>query len=650
MKKIYLVMMLCVALFVNANAQELDRSKAPAPGPAPKINIGEYKSFELKNGLKVFVVENHTLPRVSFQLSFDIDPVKEGDMAGYVSMAGSLLKKGTANRSKDQINEEVDFIGASLFTTSRGIFASSLVKHKDKLLDVMTDVLFNPTFPEEEFNKLKTETKSGLASSKTDADAIADNISNILLYGKDHPYGENVTEATVEKISIEKIREYYKMNFKPNNAYLVILGDIKYKDAKKLAKKRFGSWEQGNVPSTSYDVPMEPKKTEVAVVDKPGAVQSLINISYPINLKPGSSDAIKVSMLNAIFGGGGFNTRLMQNIREDKGWTYGAYSRISSDEEVGYFTASAKVRNNVTDSAVTEFLKEMTIIRNKKITKEELEIVKNRMIGSFARSLESPQTVARFALNTVRYQLPDDYYTTYLQKVEAVTIEDIQMMAKKYIRPENAYVIVVGSADDVKTKLAKFGEVIEYDINGEVVVEEEGNGLPPGLTAEKVVERYIEVRGGREKLAALKDVATEMEASMGGQTFAIKIYETEGKKAVVSPMGKQVLDGEQGMMNPELDYAGNGFKLKLIAKKKVNGEDVYQVELTSPKGQKVTQYYSVATGFLIQSAMKGGTISFSNYLEVGGVKFPYEIKQGPLPLKVKSIKVNEGIDESIFKQ
>ena len=169
---------------------QLDRTKKPMPAPAPEIKIGQYQSFELPNGLKVFVVENHKLPRVALSLVLDTDPVIEGSKSGYVSTMGELMSKGTTTRKKEQLDEEIDFIGASLSTSSTGIYASSLKKHSDKLLELMTDVLLNPSFPQEELDKIKKQTLSGLALQKDDPDAISDNVSNVLVYGKNHPYGE----------------------------------------------------------------------------------------------------------------------------------------------------------------------------------------------------------------------------------------------------------------------------------------------------------------------------------------------------------------------------------------------------------------------------------------------------------------------------
>ncbi len=201
------------------------RKKSPKEGSAPKIQIGKAEMTKLSNGLTVIVVENHKLPRVSFRVFADFDPVQEKDAAGYIEMAGELLSKGTKTRNKAQLDEQVDFIGASLSSDANGVSGACLTKHTDKLLDLLSDVLLNPTFPAEELDKAKRRTESGLASAKENADAIAGNVGNVLRYGKNHPYGENMTEETLAKITLEQIKNYYATYLKPNIAYMVVVGD-----------------------------------------------------------------------------------------------------------------------------------------------------------------------------------------------------------------------------------------------------------------------------------------------------------------------------------------------------------------------------------------------------------------------------------------
>ncbi|MDN5203588.1 insulinase family protein [Fulvivirgaceae bacterium BMA10] len=690
MKK-YILFILTLVFISEISLAQLDRSQLPKPGKAREIQIGNYKSFTLKNGLKVFVVENHKLPRVSFNLVLDRGPISEGDKAGYLSMVGQMMRRGTTSRTKAQIDEEIDFIGASLGAGSSSVFGSSLTKHTETLLDLMTDILYNPTFPQEELDKIKTQTLSGLASQKDDPDAISGNVSTVLLFGKDHPYGELETEETVGNITIEDIRNYYQNYYKPNIAYLAIVGDINFKNAQKLVQKYFGKWEKGDVSKKQWDKPQAPSNTKVALVDRSASVQSVIDITYPVELKPGSEDAIKTSVLNQILGGGG-SARLFMNLREDKGYTYGAYSSLSSDRLIGSFSAGASVRNEVTDSSIVEIIYELNKIRDEKASQEELDLAINSIAGSFARSLEQPQTIANFAINTARYNLSKDYYANYIKNVQAVTLEDVQTMAKKYIKPENAHIVVVGKGSEIADKLKAFGELKYYDIYGEEYTPKTGADLPADLTADKVIANYIKAIGGKSKLESVKNLQTVSEASLQGQTMTITTANSAPDKAYVSvvfggvmEVQKVVFDGNslgnwtQGQRAPEdaektkdaaveyamfaeLLYKEHNVKRELTGVENIDGKEAYAIELTYPSGSKVLNHYSVESGLKIRqtSTVQGPqgeitqAVDITDYKEVDGILIPHTMKIpiGPgmkIDANIKSIDINKGVDESLFK-
>lgn len=684
MKKIALILLAIVFAF-NIQAQ-LDRSTPPQAGPAPKINIGQAKSFELKNGLKVFVVENHKVPVVSYSLSLDIDPVLEGEKVGYVSMAGDLMRAGTTNRSKADLDASIDFIGATLSTYSQGIYARSLKKHSDELLDLMTDVLYNASFPAEELEKNKKQALTGLKSQKDDPAAIASNVASVLKYGKNHPYGEVQTEATIEAITIDDCKNYYETYFRPNVAYLVIVGDITAKEAKKQVKKYFASWEAADVPSHQYDFPKSYESPKVAVANKDAATQSTINLTYAVNLTPGHPDAIKARVMNQVLGGGSFSARLFQNLREDKAFTYGAYSRLSNDELAGSFTASSQVRGSVTDSAFTEIIYEMNRMREELVAKEDLQLVINSMTGSFSRSLEDPQTIARFALNIEKYGLAEDYYETYLEKLAAVTPEDVKAMANKYLTPDNAIILAVGDVSKIKSTLKKFskdGQVDMYNFYGEEV---KSMPLPAGLTAEKVIADYVKAIGGVETLQNVNDVVMNASLTMQGMTINVDTYQRNpnhlcvetkmngnimqkqvcnGEAAkMVGPGGEQQLEGPMlekmkvdAYLFPELKYAELGFKTELLGTEEVEGQDTYKLKITSPDGSEKTAFFSRATGLKVKEVAQMGQVSVitlnTEYTEVDGIKFPKAMKQtmGPqsFDVVVETIKVNQGIEDSIFE-
>jgi len=668
------------------------RKGAPTPGTAPKIRIGKAETFKLDNGLTVIVVENHKLPTVSFQIFVDNDPVTEKDAAGYVEMMGELLSKGTKTRTKDQIDEQVDFLGASLSSGSNGVNGSCLTKHSTKLLEIMSDVLLNPTFPAEELEKAKRRQESNLAQAKDDANSIAGNVGAVLRYGKDHPYGEIMTEETLAKINLDQIKNHYNTYFKPNISYFVVVGDITKATAEKYAKQYFGAWQRGDVAKRKYMVPKPPAKTEVDFVNKTGAVQSVINITYPVELLPGTRDAIRARVTNALFGGY-FNSRINANLREGHGWTYGARSSLNPDKLVGSFTASASVRNAVTDSSIIELFREMERLRNEKAPESELQVVKNVLTGQFSQSLEQPGTVASFALSTARYGLPEDYYEKYLEVLQSVTPDELMATAKQYITPGNAYVLVVGNKDEVAERLKPFsmtGKVNFYDVYGNPV-QDNKMALPAGMTAEKVIEDYINAIGGMAKINAIKDIQTTSVMKTPGPEFVIKTWQKGGKistemtmngqtinsrkydgaKATESGMGgARDLEGEdladlkeQAAFCKEANYVSGGYKLTLKGLEAINGNNAYVIEVERPDGKKTTEYYDMKTSLKVRevSLVQGPegqatmTNDFADYKDAGGVLFPNTITlNGIFPMPVKAvmseIKVNAGIDDAVFKQ
>ncbi len=317
--------------------------------------------------------------------------------------------------NKDELDEEIDFIGANINTSSQSVFASALSKHTEKLFQLMSDIILHPNFTQEELDKLKKQYISQIQSEKDDPNASAAKLRKALTYGQDHPYGETMTEETVNSVDLEMAKNYYEKYFAPNISYMAIVGDIDFDKAKELVQKYFGEWERKEVPENNFETPSAPSSMQIAIVDRPVSVQSVVNFAYPVELKRGSEDVIAAEVLNTILGGG-FSSRLNMNLREDKAFTYGVRSRLSSDKVVGNFMTSTEVRNSATDSTVVEIIKEMQGLKTADVTDEELNLAKNYLMGTFSRSLERPETIADFAINIERYNLPEDYYQNYLKE------------------------------------------------------------------------------------------------------------------------------------------------------------------------------------------------------------------------------------------
>lgn len=662
-KYIYTLFIALVTISLSAQVT-IDRSTAPTPGPARTPEIGSYESFELKNGLKVFVVEDHKLPRITMSLILDRDPIVEGAKAGYVSIAGDLIGAGTANRTKAALDEEVDFMGANFGTSSNSIRVGGLSKYTDQLIDILSDVLLNPSFPQEEFDKLKSQMISGLKANADDPDAISGNLRGAALYGLEHPYGEVMTEATVEAISIDDCKAYFDTYFRPNIAYMVVIGDITVKDAKKKLNKALKKWKAAEVPAHDYAKTPRAASPRIVMVDKPSAVQSVVWLGNVIDLPQGHPDIEPLRVANQILGGG-MSGRLFTNLREDKAFTYGAYSNFGVDELNATFGASAKVRNEVTDSAITEFLYEINRMKNESVTEEDLVAAKASLSGSFGRSLESPASAANFALNIARYNLPSDYYNNYLSRLEAVTAEDVMRVANTYMNGPLT-ITVVGKAQDVAGKLSAFGEVEYFDAEGNATEAPTFLFMPEGITKETVLNNYFEAIGGAEAFQNITSFEQEMsleapgmpgavgmktvknipdyylsEQSMQGMTL-MKVEYKDGAATRSGMRGNAELEGEElastakeaKYVISQLEWLENPEAITFDGQTLVNGKDVYQIT----EGEQ-THYFDIATGLLYMSVETAEgpegditvTTVFKEWQEVGGLTFVKTIEQSAGP-------------------
>lgn len=634
--KLLYTTLLCSFAFIS-NAQ-LDRSIVPSAQPNPAINIPTPNQFTLENGLKVIVVENHKQPKVSFQLFTDYPVLNEGSKAGVADLMGEMLGSGTKRYSKDVFDEKIDFMGANFYPSSRGFFATSLSKHTPKLLELLSSVITEPAFAESEFNRLVNQTISGLSQTASSADAMASNVSAVVNYGEGHPYGEIVTEQTIKNITLNDVKTFYN-NFAPNSSYLVIVGDVTTPKAKEYANTYFGKWETSIAPKQNVPTAIKSTGNQVYFVDKPGAVQSVIQISHSMNLTPGSEDEIKLKVLNKILGGGGFSARLMKNLREDKAYTYGCYSSMSSDELIGEFSAGGNFRNEVTDSAIVQILKEIKLITEDIVKDDELDLTKKSMTGAFARSFENPQTVARFALNTIRYKLPANYYSTYLQKLENVTKQEMLMAVNEYLNPKNLNIIVVGNSDIAK-KLTKFdsdGKITYKNPFGKDVVKLAA--VEAGITAESVIHNFMLksyiaeddklITAKNKKIAYIKSTSTTFVPQMNAEMKLTTYKAKPNKSAMTVKAGemevqKDWFNGEKGgnfvMMQGDTDLTPEEIKEKqtpnfpftqlfyftdkatqaeLLGIENIEGVDYYKIKVTTIGSEDITnEYYNKSTGLL----------------------------------------------------
>ncbi len=665
--------------------QAQDRTQ-PKPGNAPVVNIKKPQTFVLANGLKVMVVENHKLPRVSFNLSIDNAPYAEGAKKGVADLTSSLIGNGSMKISKDAFNEEIDFLGADLNFYSSGASASCLSKYSGRILELMAEGALNPNFTQEEFDKEKDKLIEGLKTQEKSVAAVAGRVQNVLAFGKSHPSGEFLSEETIKNVTLTDVENNYHTNFVPENAYLIIIGDIKFKETKKAVEKLFGSWLKASAPSLTYTDPINVQYSQINFVDMPNAVQSEIALQNTVNLKMNDKDYFATIVANQILGGD-FNSYLNMNLREAHGWTYGARSSIGGSKYVSTFRASTQVRNAVTDSAVVEFFKEIKKIRTEKVADEMLANVKAGYVGKFVMQIEKPQTVAGYALRIKTQGLPEDFYENYIKNINAVTADDVLAVANKYFLEENIRVVIVGKGSEVipgleKLKIPmfyfdKYGDPLEKP-----VLKKE---IPAGLTAKSVLENYIKAIGGEKAVSAVKTIAmlgsTNIPQAPQPLTFTNKV-DDKGKMMVEIAMGpmslmKQVVNEkgayivQQGQRKNlegndlvEMRASATPFEELQLSKKEglvlsgiesFNGKDAYGV-----KNGKTTFYYDTQSGLKVAEAKtmeQGGKTmtqitNYGDYKEIKGVKVPFEIIQNvgfELDIKMSEVKINEGVTDADFQ-
>ena len=671
------------SLFLTVIMQAQDRPQ-PKPGPAPVINIGKPQTFELKNGLKVLVVENHKLPRVSYNLTLDNAPYAEGDKKGVADITSALIGSGTKKMSKDVFNEEIDFLGANIGFSANGAYASGLSKYSDRILELMADGALNSVFTQEELDKEKSKLIEGIKTQEKSVSAVAGRVEDVLFYGKTHPRGEYLTEESIKKVTLADAVQNYTTYFVPANAYLVVIGDVKFKDVKKAVEKQFGSWKKATAPAVSYSDPKDVQYSQINFVDMPNAVQSEISFVNVSNLKMTDKDYFATLLANQVIGGD-FNSYLNMNLREAHGWTYGARSSIRGDKYVGKFNSSTQVRNAVTDSAVVEMFKELKKIRTERVSDEMLKNVKAGYVGNFVMQIQKPGTIARYALLAKTQGLPADFYENYIKNINAVTAEDIQRVANKYFLADNTRVMITGKGSEVLPGLEKLGIPMFYfdKFGNQVEKPVAKKEVPAGVTVKTVFDSYIKAVGGEKNVKAAKSVFVTMTGKVQGiDVTMVRKSTSAGKKLdEVTGMGqtlsKEIFDGTKGYesaqgQKSDFDaakiadakfYASPFPELTLATKpgivlsgiESIDGKEAYAI-----KDGKKTLYYEVASGLKIaqseteevQGQQMTQVVTFSDYKDVKGVKIANKtvLNVGiEIELNATSVKVNEGVTDADFK-
>ncbi len=447
--------------------------KLPKPGPQPKFTLPPIEKTKLDNGLELWMVEQKELPIVSMNLVLKTGATNEpDDRTGVSGLMSQLLDDGTKTRSAVDIANQLQAIGANLNSgsgfDSTTVSLQTLTKNLDPALDIYADVIQNPAFPAKELESLRARALIGLRQQRSNPNAISTNVYNKVLYG-DHPYGRDNNEASIKAITRDDVAKYYESTFRPNNGVLIVVGDFDKAELRSKIEKAFVNWKAGDVSAKALPVSKPQEKARIFIVDRPGSAQSVVSVGQ-IGVDRSNPDYYALNVMNTILGGG-FTSRINMNLREDKGYTYGARSGWSFRRGAGPFSAGGDIQTAYTKEAVAEFIKELNDIRGgRPVTQKELEYNKQSLIRRYPAGFETVGAISQQLANLVTYGLPDSYFNDYIAKVNAITVGDVNRVAKQYLDPAKMAIVIVGDRKVIEPGLKDLGYAI-------TILDTEGNPM-----------------------------------------------------------------------------------------------------------------------------------------------------------------------------
>jgi len=451
------------------------KGKAPVSNEVLKVKLPRPQEADLSNGLHVLLIEDHRLPQVSVRLDIRgaggyFDPEA---MPGVAQLTATLLTEGTKSRTSQQIAVQQETLAASvsanagMFSETAVLSASSLTENLDQVLDLWADVLLNPTFPAEELARYKTRTQGNLMAQRSNPGFLAQEMISKVVYGG-HPASRvSLTPATLNAITRDAIAAFHAARYVPDHAVIGIVGDVTMAEAKAKLESRLAGWQKKGTPKPELKDPDPIGPTRVVLVDRANSVPTNLSVGTQ-SIPRTSADYDVLSLVDSIIGGGPTG-RLFLNLREDKGFTYGAYSGLRAPRYRGDWTASTSVRTEVTEAALTEIMREIDRTRNEPVPDKEFQDKKRSLVASFALSLESPGSILGNYITSWMYGLPADYWDKYPDRVMAITKDQVQTIAKKYLDPGRLQVVAVGDGKKIAEGLKKFGKVETFDTEGRPV-------------------------------------------------------------------------------------------------------------------------------------------------------------------------------------
>ncbi|MDI6766449.1 MAG: pitrilysin family protein [Bacteroidota bacterium] len=455
-----------ILLFVNTSAtQTPDRTKPPDLGPPPSMKLPAIQHLKLSNGIPVVLMEKHQVPLVEVELLIRAGVVNDPkDKPGLASMTTSIMEEGAGTRNALELADAIDFLGAdiSAFASwhTSGVSMFTPLSKLDDALTLFGDMCLRPTFPKEELERNRKERLTTIMQWHDEPRAIASVQFSKTLFGNDHPYGKSTigNEKSIRALKVDDLKKFHQTYFTPGNASLIVVGDISPEAILPKLEAIFGKWEGGKVEQVSFPKAQQVKERTIYLIDKPGAPQSEIRIGR-IGVDRMTEDYYSLRVMNTILGGS-FSSRLNQNLREQHGYTYGASSNFDFRVMPGPFLAGSAVQTAVTDSALFQFFYELNRILEP-VSDEELTRAKNYLTLRYPESFQTVQQIANQLAELVAYNLPDDYFNNFTKNILAVTKEDVQRVARKYIEPEKVSIIVVGDRKTIEKPVGnlKYGKI-----------------------------------------------------------------------------------------------------------------------------------------------------------------------------------------------
>ncbi len=446
------------------------RTKPPAPLEPIPFDIPRPFETTLDNGLRIIIFENDRLPLISYRLAFNVGDINDpANARGLTSAMASLLSEGTREYSSRQLAEKIERLGASISTNSSDDFtivaASSLSLYRTEILQLLAAIVLTPTFPEEELDLYRRNTVENLKFQRSQPNFLAGEQAARLIYG-DHPYSKvSPRPEDIEKLDRQKLIAFHAKMLVPNNAIFIVVGAVDRPEFLTEMNELFGGWQPGVTPNENFASPPSRDSRTLTMVDRPGSAQSNIVLAN-LAIDRTDPDYFPLIVMNQVLGAGA-SSRVFMNLREEKGYTYGAYTRLGTKQLAGDFEATAEVRTEVTGASLKEFFYELDRIRNETVGDDELADAKNFLTGVFPLRAETQEGLTNLIVNQHLYGLPDDYLQTYRENIESVTARDVKRVANLHVRPEEMAVIIVGDAEEVLPQARPFTDSVEiFDTEG----------------------------------------------------------------------------------------------------------------------------------------------------------------------------------------